>query len=100
MPFIDWSDSEEMVGLLIEYISDEGNESHGDRKRNRFLSNLIAEITELEERFSKQFNAEAINQLQKIYNSIDSEFKEDPVTVHIRDCIEELERLTQSSNTK
>lgn len=84
MTFIDWSDSEEMIGLLIEYVTDERNESHADPKRQKFLSDLLADLQ------TEELNLE---RLQKIYESIDSDFKSDDVVVHVHDCIEELKRL-------
>jgi hypothetical protein len=84
MTFIDWSDSEEMIGLLIEYVADERNESHRDRKRQRFLSDLLADLK------AEQLDLE---RLQIIYESIEPEFKKDDVVIHVHDCIEELKRL-------
>lgn len=84
MTFIDWSDSEEMIGLLIEYVTDERNESHSDPKRRKFLSDLLADLQ------SDQLDLE---RLQTIHDSIDPEFKKDDVVVHVHDCIEELKRV-------
>jgi hypothetical protein len=82
MTFIDWSDSEEMIGLLIEYVADERIESDGERQK--FLSNLLADLQ------SEQLDAA---RLQNIYDLIDPDFKNDDVVVHVHDCIEELKRL-------
>jgi hypothetical protein len=84
MTFIDWSDSEEMTGLLIEYVADARNASHGDPKRQKFLSDLLTDL-----------QAEKLNlvRLQKIYVSLDPDFKNDDVVVHVHDCIEELKQL-------
>jgi hypothetical protein len=82
MTFIDWSDSEEMIGLLIEYVSDERNESHGERQR--FLSALLTDLQ------AEQLD---LRRLQNIYDSIDPDFKNDDVAVHVHDCIEELKRV-------
>jgi hypothetical protein len=84
MTFIDWSDSEEMIGLLIEYVTDEKNGAHGDPKRQKFLSDLLADLQ------SETLNAA---RLQNIYESIDPHFKNDDVVVHVHDCIEELKRV-------
>jgi hypothetical protein len=84
MTFIDWSDSEEMIGLLIEYVADERNGSHGDPKRQKFLSDLLADLQ------AEQLNLVG---LQKIYESLDPAFKDDDVVIHVHDCIEELKRL-------
>ena len=50
--FIDWSDPEEMFGLLVEYVTDEGAEAEDSRRRN-FLSKLRRKLEELQERFEK-----------------------------------------------
>jgi hypothetical protein len=84
MTFIDWSDSEEMIGLLIEYVVDERNASNADPKRQKFLSDLLADLQ------ADQLN---LVRLQKIYESIDPEFKNDEVANHVHDCIDELKRL-------
>ncbi len=84
MTFIDWSDSEEMIGLLMEYVTDERNGSHHDPKRRKFLSDLLTDL-----------QSQPLNEmrLQKIYESVEPDFKNDDVVVHIHDCIEELKRL-------
>jgi hypothetical protein len=82
MTFLDWSDSEEMIGLLIEYVTDQRNESNGERQK--FLSRLLKDLE------SEQLN---VVRLQNIYESIDPDFKTDDVVVHVHDCIEELKRL-------
>jgi hypothetical protein len=84
MTFIDWSDSEEMIGLLIEYVTDTRNESP-DAKRRTFLNDLLKDLE------SEQLNAV---RLQNIYESIDPDFKSDDVAVHVHDCIEELKSLS------
>jgi hypothetical protein len=86
MTFIDWSDSEEMIGLLIEYVSDQKDESNIDPHRRKFLSNLLIDLQ------TEQLN---LVRLQKIYDSIDPEFKNDEVVLHVHDCIEELKGLQQ-----
>jgi len=82
MTFIDWSDSEEMIGLLIEYVADVRNES--DDERRKFLTDLLADLK------AEQLNLE---RLQTIYESVDPNFKNDDVVVHLHDCIEELRRI-------
>ena len=89
MPFIDWSDSEGMLDLLVEFIRDAINESTNDPGRKEFLCHLQAQINAL-----RQMNQrDAANQLRFIHNSITNEFLDDPVVLHIRDCIEELDHL-------
>ena len=90
MTFIDWSDSEGMLELLAEFVGDARNECLKDVKRQQFLSALFIQLDELVQQFSNTQNP--INRLRSIYNSIDPEFKDDAVTIHVSDCIEELER--------
>lgn len=84
MTFIDWSDSEDMIGLLTEYVTDEKKATRGDPKRKEFLSDLLADLTEQDV---------DLKRLQTIYDSIDPEFKNDEVVIHVHDCIEELKKL-------
>jgi hypothetical protein len=90
MTFIDWSDSEGMLELLAEFVGDARNECLKDVKRQQFLSALFIQLDELVQQFSNTQNP--INRLRSIYNSIDPEFKDDAVMIHVNDCIEELER--------
>ena len=89
MSFIDWSDSEGMLELLSEYVRDATNESSGDSKRHRFLYDLQIQINQLLH-LNKN---EAAKRLREIHISISQEYKEDPVAIHIRDCVEELDHL-------
>jgi hypothetical protein len=92
MTFIDWSDSEGMIGLLTDFVSDAGNECQGDVRRQEFLSRLLVDLSTLASQLSIS-GKEAANRLRSIYNSIDQEFEHDPVTIHVRDCIDELDRV-------
>jgi hypothetical protein len=93
MTFIDWSDSEELFGLLIEYVQDEKAESNSDLDRRKFLSDLINDLMELKTQFSALSSSDVVSELRNIAESVDSEFKSDPVVTHIQDCIVELQRL-------
>jgi hypothetical protein len=93
MTFIDWSDSEELFGLLIEYVQDEQAEASSDPERRKFLSGLINDFTELKKQFNTLSGAAVVGELKSISDSIDPEFKSDPVVAHVQDCIAELERL-------
>jgi hypothetical protein len=95
MGFIDWSDSEGMFELLVEFVRNAQNESKRDPGRKRFLSQLVCDLKKLDQKFDDLTTEDAITQLQTIYDSIDSEFVEDPVTVHIKDCIDELEKVSK-----
>ncbi len=93
MTFIDWSDSEGIVALLIEFVADERNECLRDAKRQQFLADLLVDLRAFEQQFATVSGTNAINELRTIYNSIDPEFRSDPAMVHFKDCIEELERV-------
>ena len=47
MTFIDWSDPEEMLGLLAEYVADARIESEADPAREALLAALLNDLTEL-----------------------------------------------------
>jgi hypothetical protein len=89
MTFIDWSDSEGMFDLLIEFIRDEMNDSSGDASRQQFLGHLLTKVSAATE----VTVADAIKKLAAIQDSIDEEFKTDPVFLHITDFMNELERI-------
>lgn len=96
MTFIDWSDADEMFGLLCEYVADERADAEGDRERRRFLAELGAELADLADGFSTMPESETISRLREILASQPAEFADDPVLIHVRDCIEELERIRRS----
>ena len=93
MTFINWSDSEEMVALLTEFIEDERRESQGDGARETFLFDLLQELSQLNEQVATISINGAIEKLRAIQQSLNQEFSEDPVIVHLEACIEELERI-------
>ncbi|MEO8033978.1 MAG: hypothetical protein ABI837_06055 [Acidobacteriota bacterium] len=93
MTFIDWSDSEEMLGLLHEYIVDERKQSAGDAAREAFLGELSADLTALVERCEELSVNEAIETLKEIRRSQPGLFASDSVLAHLDDCIEELARI-------
>jgi hypothetical protein len=93
MTFINWSDSEEMVALLTEFVQDERRESQGDQARETFLAGLLEELTQLNEQFTIISTDGAIQKLRSIQHSLNQEFSEDPVIAHLEACIEELERI-------
>ena len=93
MTFINWSDSEEMLGLLCEYVADEKNESSNDRVRERFLAELSAELADLAGDAPGMSADEAIERLRVMLASRTRDFAGDPVLTHVEACIEELERL-------
>lgn len=86
---IDWSDPEEMLGLLAEYVRDEWLSEHRDRDRARFLRQLSSAIESL----TNLPAGDVIAQLRQIHDTQASEFAEDPALVHVDDCIQELSRI-------
>ena len=93
MSFIDWSDSEGMFGLLIDFVVDERADCHGDQNRRRFLEELLEQLQTLEAELAEIAASVAIQKLKDIHGSTEREFSHDPVIIHLRDCIEELERV-------
>ena len=91
MSIIDWSDPEEMLGLLIEYVQDEALASE-DVARLRFLTELSRELAGIADQCAdspEQIEAA----LRELCDSQDEEFANDRVMVHVRDCLEEVERI-------
>lgn len=93
MTFIDWSDSEEMLGLLSEYVADERNDSLHDPAREGFLTELATELAELAREFDALSPDTMIERLRAIHRSQAQDFLGDPVLVHVEACIDELERI-------
>jgi hypothetical protein len=100
MTFIDWSDSEEMIGLLCEFVADARGESQCDRGRQCFLSELSDALGELNDGSSGISLHEATARLREIRDATDPEFAADPVMGHVSDCIEELERIARETITR
>src|SRR5687767_4657438 len=99
MTFINWSDSEEMIGLLTEYVADERSASGSDGAREVFLDDLLQELTQLNEEFATISTDRTIERLRAIQDSVNPEFSEDPVLVHVAACIEELERIKMNESS-
>jgi hypothetical protein len=93
MTFINWSDPDEMLTLLTEYVSDELSQSAHDRSRAELLANLLDEVTTLEDDFSALSPDASIAALRAIYETQPAELLSDPVLVHVEACIEELTRI-------
>ena len=92
MSFIDWSDPEEMVGLLVEYVADEAV-AERDPLRIRFLQELSTALTTLASSSPQWSARRTIGRLRRVHDSQASEFGADPVLVHLDACIQELERI-------
>jgi hypothetical protein len=93
MTFIDWSDREAMVGLLLEFVQDEKVHSP-DAARRRFLEALFSRL-ETAAKGQDTDPTGVLAPLTSLYDSIEDEFKSDPAAIHLRDCIEELQRITR-----
>ena len=93
MSLIDWADPDEMLGLLVDYVTDEAQSAHRDRTRSRVLHALSAELNELADR--DLTNVERVAALREIRSLLPDEFTSDPVTSHVDDCIEELQRIAE-----
>jgi hypothetical protein len=100
MTFIDWSDSEEMLGLLCEFVADARGESQYDRGRQSFLSELSDALAELNDVSSEIPLHEATARLREIRDATDPEFAADPAMGHVRDCIDELECIARGTITR
>ena len=92
MAFIDWSDSEAMLGLLVEWVADERSAS-GDSARGAFLAGLSAELSRLADRHDAMGLEELIASMRALYEARAEEAPGDPALVHLAACIEEMERL-------
>jgi hypothetical protein len=92
MSFIDWSDHEEMLGLLLEYVADEAATSQGDPARVAFLRTLLQRLESVAEAELESVRQIA-DALREIRSSQFVEFMADPVLDHLDDCMEELERI-------
>ncbi len=92
MSIIDWSDPEEMLGLLVEYVRDELTGERHDRERRGFLRSLWGALDALDSQGSLSAR-EALPRLRSVADEQPSAFASDPALVHVRDCILELERI-------
>lgn len=92
MSLIDWSDPDEMLGLLIEYVDDEALASHDDADRARFLNRLSRELGALAMQDVRPAGRIA-RALHEIRDSQSEELASDPVLAHVEACIEELHRI-------
>jgi hypothetical protein len=97
MTFINWSDSEEILGMLCEYVADEKSDSQNDLARVRFLAELSADLADLADRAPGMPADEVIERLRVMLTSQADDFSGDPVLTHVDACIEELERIKSQS---
>lgn len=91
MSLIDWSDPEEMLGLLVEYVADEAI-GETDADRAAFLRELWRDLDDLS---SRQFEAVCgiADAICEIRASQPAEFLSDDVITHVDACVEELRRI-------
>jgi hypothetical protein len=92
MSLIDWSDPEEMLGLLVEYVADETVASRDDVDRAHFLNQLSRELGAIAEQDFESVDRIELT-LRDIHDSQPREFASDPVMAHVEACIEELHRI-------
>lgn len=100
MTFIDWSDSEEMLGLLSEYVADARQDSLGDPARTSFLHALFTDLSQLTRLSDGASLDDTIDRLRLIHESHSDDFAEDPVLLHVEACIDELERIRGESGQR
>lgn len=93
MTFIDWSDPEEMLGLLTEYVADARQDSQADPGRAAFLDALLNDLTQLTRQSDEVSLDEAISRLREIQGIHSDDLGDDPVLRHVEDCIGELVRI-------
>lgn len=95
MTFIDWSDPEEMLGLLTEYVADERSES--DPARSALLGALLSDLTALNRTSDAVPLDELAAGLRRAQESHAPGLAGDPVLGHVEDCLDELERIRDQS---
>lgn len=96
MSLIDWSDPEEMLGLLAESIRDELLEEQSDRRRAGFLRALASSVKSVA-RGAAAEPRDVLAKLRRVADGQPAEFARDPVLAHVHDCIEELARIATAS---
>lgn len=93
MSLIDWSDPDEMLGLLIDYVADEAGASGGDSDRAAWLQDLRGEL----ETIAGDDTDHLARALREMRNAQPDEFAGDVVLTHIDDCIVELRRISETT---
>ena len=95
MSMIDWSDPEEMLGLLVDYVRDQESGEQRDRERARFLRSLASSVEVLGSSGASSPRS-ILDHLRSIADEQPAEFDGDVVMTHVRDCIAELERIAST----
>lgn len=93
MSILDWSDPDEMIGLLAEWLRDAGAGEQRDPRRSRFLTGLSAAVEAIAEETDIPLEERAAR-LESVADDHASEFEDDEALRHVRDCIEELSRIS------
>ena len=95
MSFIDLSDAEGMFALLVEFVADARGECLEDPERQQFLEELLTQLRDLESQLADIAMPSAIARLGEIHEAIAPGFAGDEVSIHLQECVEELERAEQ-----
>jgi hypothetical protein len=93
MTLLDWSDAESMFGMLGELVADTRADCEYDPERLQFVEDLLAELRIVEATLTLIPAADAIERLKELHESVEPGFADDPVVIHLRHCIDELERI-------
>lgn len=99
MSLIDWSDPDEMLGLLVEYVTDEALTEGEDAERADFLRGLSRELEHLA-RFDFAAADQIADAISEIRDGQAREFQNDVVIGHEDACIEELRRIGSQANVR
>jgi hypothetical protein len=86
MSLIDWSDPDEMLGLLVEFVRDEALAPDDDEERAEFLDHLAGELAAIGRRRLDAVEPMAAT-LRELHQSLPREFMHDEVVTHLADCI-------------
>jgi hypothetical protein len=90
MPFLDASDPEEFISLLIEYVAMERADAASDSKRIRALTHLMERLEIIQERNLSQ--SDVSRSLHALASEIRDNFGDDPVLDHVEECALEVAR--------
>ena len=94
MSFVDWSDPEALLSLLVEHVEDE--RADADAARRRMLAQLLRQLGEMERDPGTTDAAQRCDTLRQLAAEVDTAFGDDPVVQHLRDCADEFERLAEA----
>lgn len=92
MSLIDWSDPDEMLGLLVEYVADEMGASSDDADRYQFLNQLSRDLAAIADLGFESIDRIELT-LREVHDSQPREFASDSVMAHMEACADELHRI-------